>query len=92
MRQRSAPRSRMSLNQTVLATPLRNGRALTERYGERVGYHYEPREDLGLFWSNDPGTTVGAMVRSLGLEEIDAQVRRNRLLQDAARGGPAPRP
>jgi hypothetical protein len=57
-----------------------------------VGYHYEPREDLGLFWSNDPGTTVGAMVRSLGLEEIDAQVRRNRRLHDAARGGPAPRP
>ena len=71
---------------------LGNGRALTERYGDKVGYHYEPREDLGLFWSNDPRTTIGAMIRSLGLEEIDAQVERNRRLQDAARGGPMLRP
>jgi acetyl esterase/lipase/predicted amidohydrolase len=73
------------------SAPLRDGRALTERYGDKVGYHYEPREDLGLFWSNDPQTTIGAMIRSLGLEEIDAQVERNRRLQDAARGGPVPR-
>ena len=54
-----------------------------------MGYHYEPREDLGLFWSNDPETTVGSMIRSLGLEGIDAQVGRNRRFYDAARGGPA---
>ena len=71
---------------------LQNGKALTAKYGDRVGYHYEPREDLGLFWSNDPKTTVGEMLRSLGLEEIDPQVARNRRLQDAARGGPVPRP
>ena len=53
--------------------------------GERVGFHYEPREDTGLFWSNDPATTIGVMVRSIGGEEIDAQVERNRRLQDAAR-------
>ena len=29
------------------------------------------------------------MIGSLGLEEIDAQVERNRRLQDAARGGSA---
>ena len=69
--------------------PLKNGKALTEKFGDRVGYHYEPREDLGLFWSNDPATTVGSMIGSLGLEEIDPQVVRNRRLQDAARGGPA---
>lgn len=68
---------------------LRNGAALTERYGEAAGYHYEPREDLGLFWSNDPRTPIGAMVRSLGLEELDAQVERNRRIQEAARGGAA---
>ncbi len=71
------------------SAPLDNGKALTRRYGGKVGYHYEPREDLGLFWSNDPETTIGAMIRSLGLEEIDAQVERNRQLQETARGGPA---
>jgi predicted amidohydrolase len=81
----------LDLSYAVLgwSAPLREGKALAEKYGERVGYHYEPREDLGLFWSNDPETTVGAMLRSLGLEEIDAQIARNRRLQDAARGAPA---
>jgi Carbon-nitrogen hydrolase len=64
---------------------LREGRVLTDKYGERVGYHYEPREDLGMFWSNDPQTPIGAMTDSLGLEEIDAQIVRNRRLQDSAR-------
>jgi hypothetical protein len=53
--------------------------------GERVGCYYEPREDLGMFWSNDPHTPIGAMSESLGLEEIDAQIARNRRLQDSAR-------
>lgn len=68
---------------------LKNGQALTEKFEERVGCRYRPREDLGLFWSNDPETTIGTMIGSLGLEELDAQVARNRRLQDAARGGPA---
>jgi predicted amidohydrolase len=71
------------------SAPLKNGKALTEKFGQRVGYHYLPREDLGLFWSNDPRTTIGTMIGSLGLEELDAQVARNRQLQDAVRGGPA---
>ena len=64
---------------------LREGKALSDKYGERVSYHYEPREDLGMFWSNDPQSTIGAMIQSLGLEEIDRQIARNRRLQDAAR-------
>ncbi|AMV36827.1 carbon-nitrogen hydrolase family protein [Planctomyces sp. SH-PL62] len=64
---------------------LRNGEALRERYGERIGFHYDPREDMGLFWSNDPTTTIGAMVRSIGGEELDVQVERNRRLQEPAR-------
>jgi predicted amidohydrolase len=68
---------------------LRDGKALSEKYDKRVGYHYEPREDLGMFWSNDPETTIGTMIQSLGLEEIDTQIARNRRLQDAARGRPA---
>jgi predicted amidohydrolase len=81
----------LDLSYAVLgwSAPLRDGKALTEKYGDKVGYHYERREDLGLFWSNDRETTIGAMIRSLGLEEIDAQVERNRSLHDAARGGPA---
>jgi predicted amidohydrolase len=70
------------------SAPLQNGRAFREKYGDRVDFHYEPREDLGMFWSNDPKTPIGAMVRELGLEEIDPQVARNRALQDAARNGP----
>ncbi|MGP0063578.1 MAG: carbon-nitrogen hydrolase family protein [Isosphaeraceae bacterium] len=68
---------------------LRDGKAFRDKYGDHAGYHYETREDLGIFWSNDPATPVGEMVRALGLEEIDVQIARNRRLQDAARGGPA---
>ncbi len=64
---------------------LRNGEALREKYGSRVGFHYEGSEDMGLFWSNDPATPIGAMVRSIGGEELDAQLARNRRLQNAAR-------
>ncbi|GAA5006717.1 carbon-nitrogen hydrolase family protein [Actinopolymorpha pittospori] len=56
---------------------LRDGAALREKYGERVGFHYDDREDIGLFWSNDPTTSVEAMVRSIGVEPIDAQIARN---------------
>ncbi|HEV3164971.1 MAG TPA: carbon-nitrogen hydrolase family protein [Isosphaeraceae bacterium] len=71
---------------------LRDGKALIEAFGDRAGFHYEPRQDLGLFWSNDAKTTISEMIRSLNLEEIDLQIDRNRKLQDAARGDPAPRP
>jgi predicted amidohydrolase len=64
---------------------LRNGEALREKYGERVGFHYDSREDVGLFWSNDPKTTIGTMIRSIGGESLDDQVARNRRLQDTAR-------
>jgi predicted amidohydrolase len=67
---------------------LRDGKAFKDKYGDKAGYHYEPREDLGMFWSNDRAITVGSMLGSLGLEEIDAQIARNRRLQDAARGRP----
>ena len=67
---------------------LLNGTAMTEKYGDRVGYHYSEAEDLGLFWSNDPQTPIRQMVREMDLEEIDALGERNRRLQDAVRGGP----
>jgi predicted amidohydrolase len=49
---------------------LQEGRALTERYGARAGGVYSPREDTGIFWSNDPKITIGEMMRELGLREM----------------------
>jgi predicted amidohydrolase len=69
---------------------LQEGKALSNKYGERVGYHYEREEDQGMFWSNDSKTTIGEMIQSLGLEERDAHTERNRRLQDAARRRSAP--
>jgi hypothetical protein len=65
---------------------LENGQALKDKFGEKVGIHYSTREDMGLFWSNDPATTIGAMIRSIGGEELDRQLERNARLHSAARG------
>jgi predicted amidohydrolase len=67
---------------------LEDGEALRRKFGDRVGYHYYDSEDSGIFWSNDPATPVGQMIRSLGLSETDAELERIRLLQEKARGGP----
>ncbi len=57
---------------------LKDGEALREKYGDRVGFHYSSREDTGLFWSNDPATPIAEMVRAIGGEEMDLQIDRNR--------------
>lgn len=57
---------------------LRNGEALRQAYGEKVGFHYYEDEDCGIFWSNDPNTTIGQMVRSLGLLELEDEMSRVR--------------
>lgn len=59
---------------------LHDGKALSDKFGDKVGYHYSPREDMGLFWSNDPSTPIGTMVRSIGAELLDDQVQRNRTI------------
>jgi predicted amidohydrolase len=69
---------------------LQDGKAFTDKYGDRAGYHYDSREDVGMFWSNDPSTPIGSMLESLGLEELDAQIARNRPLHAKARGGLKP--
>jgi predicted amidohydrolase len=66
---------------------LRNGAAMRERYAENVGYHYSEAEDCGMFWSNDPRTPIGRMVREMGLEEKAASLDRNRKLQLSLRSG-----
>lgn len=55
---------------------LRDGAALREKYGDRVGFHYSSREDVGLFWSNDPVTSIGEMTRTLGLKDIEEEIQR----------------
>ena len=62
---------------------LQNGQALRDKFGEKVGYHYSTREDMGLFWSNDPATPIGAMIRSIGGEFLDDQVERNQRIYSA---------
>lgn len=57
---------------------LRNGIALKERYGSRIGYRYYEDEDHGIFWSNDPQTPVRAMVQQAGLLEAGEQLARVR--------------
>lgn len=67
---------------------LRDGAAMAEAYGDRVGYNYYRSEDCGIFWSNDPKTPIGQMVRKVGLVERHKQWEHDRRLQDKARGGP----
>jgi predicted amidohydrolase/acetyl esterase/lipase len=69
---------------------LRNGEAFREAFGDRVAYRYSQSEDRGIFWSNDPGRSIGQMARTLGLlETATEQQTRAREAQDRLRGGPA---
>ncbi len=60
------------------SSKLRNGEALRKPYGEKVGFHYYEDEDCGIFWSNDPETTIGQMVRSIGVLELEEEMARVR--------------
>ena len=55
---------------------LHEGRALTARFGDKVGFTYSEREDTGVFWSNDPQHSIGEMVRELGLREMPETLAR----------------
>jgi predicted amidohydrolase len=56
--------------------PLRNGAALREKYGDKVGFRYYEAEDRGIFWSNDPALPIGQMLRSIGVSEEENELRR----------------
>lgn len=58
------------------SSKLRNGEAFRKAYGDKVGFHYYEDEDRGIFWSNDPKTTIGEMARSLDLLELDEEMAR----------------
>jgi predicted amidohydrolase len=59
---------------------LKNGKGLENKYGNKVGYRYYPDEDCGFFWSNDPGMSIGAMARSIGVLEAGPELERVRKL------------
>jgi predicted amidohydrolase len=64
---------------------LRNGEALRQAYGDKVGFHYYEDEDCGIFWSNDPKIAIGEMVRSIGVLELEEERERVRQFYRAAR-------
>ena len=58
------------------SSKLENGAALKKTYGDKVGFNYYEDEDCGIFWSNDPTMTIGQMVRSIGVLEIEEEMAR----------------
>jgi predicted amidohydrolase len=58
------------------STGLKNGAALKEKYGDKVGFRYYEDEDQGIFWSNDPQVPIRKMLISLGLDEFDEELVR----------------
>jgi len=67
---------------------LDGGRGVARRFGDKVGYYYYGDQDHGIFWSNDPTTTIGQMMGSLGFPNVDDETQYMRALQDRLRGGP----
>lgn len=59
---------------------LQQGESLRKKYGDRVGFRYYMDEDCGLFWSNDPGLTIGQMMRSIGVAGAEDELKRVRQL------------
>ena len=60
------------------SSKLRNGEALRQVYGDRVGFHYYEDEDCGIFWSNDHKMTIGEMARAIGVLELEDELARVR--------------
>lgn len=60
------------------SSKLRNGAAMKERYGDKVGFRFYEDEDLGIFWSNDPSTPIRQMIQALGLTEAEESLARVR--------------
>lgn len=78
---------RIDLSYVVLGwqPPLANGEAFDRRYGDKAGHWYWPEDDCGVFWSNDQGAPITAMVRELGLVPLEEEMARNMKAQEAAR-------
>ena len=66
------------------SSKLRNGEAFRKAYGDKAGFRYYEDEDCGIFWSNDPQMTIGQMVRSIGVLELEEEMARVRQFYRAA--------
>jgi predicted amidohydrolase len=67
---------------------LDEGAAARRKFGDRIGFHYCRDQDMGIFWSNDPQTTVAQMIGSMGLSPARVETKRLEAVQDRLRGGP----
>jgi predicted amidohydrolase len=65
-----------------------NGVALKRMFGDKVGYTYYFGEDCGIYWSNDPKTSIGQFLRPLGFPEPRDDFVLERQLEEKVRGGP----
>jgi len=68
-----------------------DGAALKRKYGDKVGFTYYFGEDCGIFWSNDPKTSIAQLMRPWENPEPSDDVELERVLEDKVRGGPPPR-
>jgi predicted amidohydrolase len=66
---------------------LDGGRGPARKFGDKIGYYYYGDQDHGIFWSNDPNTTIGQMMGSLGFPNVDDETQYMRALNDKLRGG-----
>lgn len=66
------------------SSKLKNGVAVQEKFGNKVGFRYYEDEDRGIFWSNDPQVPIRKMLLSLGLNEFDEELARIEKLYDQA--------
>ncbi|MFA5265220.1 MAG: carbon-nitrogen hydrolase family protein [Opitutaceae bacterium] len=66
---------------------LDDGKALAKKYGDKIGYRYYRTEDAGIFWSNDPKESIGAMLASFGVANVQSELARIQKLLEKARGG-----
>ena len=64
------------------------GETLKRKFGDRVGFNYYFGEDCGIYWSNDPKTSIGQLMREFGYPEPADDYELERRLEDKVRGGP----
>jgi len=57
------------------SSQLKNGEGLRQAFGDKVAYRYYEDEDCGIFWSNDPHTTIRQMMGKLGLTEDQEELQ-----------------
>jgi predicted amidohydrolase len=60
------------------SSKLQKGEVLRRKYRDKVGFRYYEDEDCGIFWSNDPRVTIRQMIQSIGLVEMEDQMKQVR--------------